>query len=370
MEVFRAYGFDKTLFAATIALLTIGIIMVFSTSAILSTEKFQQPFYFLVGQVAGAGVGLIFILFLLSVRKPFYQNPYFIYTILIGSLVLLSFCFIMPTVANTNRWIQLFGIRFQPSEMAKVSLILFLSFYIDRKKDRLHEFSSLIFPLVIIVLFTLLILMEPDYGTALLLFFICMVLLFLGGVRLRYFFILGAGAAGLFTFFLFQASYRVERIAEFMSPEKDPLGKSFQIIQSQLAIGSGGFLGVSIGESTQKLFFLPCAHTDFIYAILGEEFGLLGTLTILFLFGLVLWRGLKISKRAPNLASQLAAAGLTLALCSQALLNITIVLGLGPPKGVPLPLISFGRSSLICSLIAVGIILNISQRKGNYGNRI
>jgi cell division protein FtsW len=154
-----------------------------------------------------------------------------------------------------------------------------------------------------------------------------------------------------------------------MSPEKDPLGKSFQPIQSKLAVGSGGLLGVSLGESTQKLYFLPNAHTDFIYAILGEEFGLIGTLTILMLYFLFLWRGFAVSTRAPSPAAQLAGTGLTLMVGAQALLNIAIVLGLGPAKGIPLPLISFGRSSLICSLAAIGIILNISQRRGAWQKR-
>jgi cell division protein FtsW len=188
-------------------------------------------------------------------------------------------------------------------------------------------------------------------------------MLYLGGVKPRYLAVLGLGAAGLFAVFLFQASYRLERIAGFMEPDKDPLGNSFQVIQSKLAVGSGGLLGLSLGQSTQKLYFLPCAHTDFIYAILGEEFGLLGTLAILLLFLVLLWRGLAISARAPTLAGQLTAAGLTLGIFVQALLNISIVLGLGPAKGVPLPLVSFGRSSLISNLAAIGIILNISQRK-------
>jgi cell division protein FtsW len=213
-------------------------------------------------------------------------------------------------------------------------------------------------------LVTLLILKEPDYGTALLIFAICGLMLYLGGVKLRYLAALSVAAVVVFAVYLFSASYRVERITSFMSPEKDIQGQGFQPYQSKLAVGSGGLLGVSLGESKQKLYFLPYAHTDFIYAILGEEFGLLGTLTILGLFLALLWRGLVVGSRAPTPAAQLLAVGLTLVICVQALLNITVVLGMGPAKGVPLPLISFGRSSLVCTLAAIGIILNISQRKG------
>lgn len=365
MEIFKPLGFDKTLAFITLFLLAVGFIMVFSSSAILAEQKYHQSLYFLIQQIVGAGAGIVLIAVILSVRKPFYQNPCFVYGLLSFSLFLLALCFVMPSMARVNRWVHLFGIRFQPSELAKISLILFLAYYLERKRDRIHEWRILIFPVFIVVLFTLLILKEPDFGTALLIFFICALMFYLGGVKLRHLGILGVVAAIFFAFILFQASYRIERIAGFMSPEKDPLGRSYQPIQSKLAVGSGGLLGVSLGESTQKLYFLPYAHTDFIYAILGEEFGLLGTLTILSVFFVFLWRGLAISARAPTPTSQLATIGLTLVIGVQALLNISVVLGLGPAKGIPLPLVSFGRSSLICNMAAIGIILNISQRKGN-----
>ncbi len=370
MEIFKPLSFDKALAFITLFLLTVGFIMVFSSSAILAEQKYHQSLYFLIQQIVGAGAGIVLVAVILSIRKPFYQNPYFIYGLLTVSLSFLALCFVMPSMARVNRWVQLFGIRFQPSELAKISLILFLAYYLERKRARLHEWRILIFPVFIVTLFTLLILKEPDFGTALLVFFICALMLYLGGVKLRHLGILGVAAAIFFAFILFQASYRIERITGFMSPEKDPLGRSYQPIQSKLAVGSGGLLGVSLGESTQKLYFLPYAHTDFIYAILGEEFGLLGTLTILSVFFVFLWRGLAISSRAPTPTSQLAAIGLTLMIAVQALLNISVVLGLGPAKGIPLPLVSFGRSSLICNMAAIGIILNISQRKGNERKKI
>lgn len=364
MEIFRPYGFDKILFFSTLILIIIGAIMVFSSSGILASEKYHQPFHFLINQTIGAGIGIAFILLILPLRKPFYQNPYFVYGLLFLSLVLLSLCLFMPAVGNTNRWIYFLGLRFQPSELSKISLILFLSFYLERKKDKLNEFRTLIFPLIILFLFILLIIKEPDYGTALLIFFICSIVLFAGGVKLKHFLLLGIASSALFAFYLLEASYRMNRIFAFFAPTKDPRGAGFQIIQSKLSVGSGGLFGVSIGESTQKLFFLPCAHTDYIYAIIGEEFGLIGTLAVLLIFLIFFWRGLVISLKAPTRLSQLAAVGLTLAIFSQALLNISIVIGLGPPTGVPLPLISFGRSSLICTLFSIGILLHISQRRG------
>jgi cell division protein FtsW len=364
MEIFRPRGFDKVLFVITLSLLVIGFLMVYSSSANLATEKYHQSFHFLIQQFVGAAAGLILSVFIVSARKPFYQNAALVYGLLVFSVLLLAACFVMPSVARVNRWVSLFGVRFQPSELVKVSLILYLAHYLEQKRLRLHEWRVLVQPLGTIGLVTILILKEPDYGTALLVFAICGLMLFIGGVRLRHLAALGLVAGAVFTVYLFSANYRVERITSFISPEKDLLGKGFQPYQSKLAVGSGGLLGVSLGESKQKLYFLPYAHTDFIFAILGEEFGLWGTLTILGLFLGFLWRGLVIASRAPTPAAQLLAVGLTLVVCVQALLNITVVLGMGPAKGVPLPLISFGRSSLVCTLAAVAVILNISQRKG------
>jgi cell division protein FtsW len=369
MEIFKPLGFDKPIAGITVVLLVVGFVMVFSSSAVLAGEKYNQSLYFLIHQLIGAAAGIVLIVIILSIRRPFFQDPYLTYGLLLVSLALLAACFVMPTVARTNRWVVVAGLRFQPSELAKISLVLFLACHLDRKKDRLGDWRNLILPVSIVGFFILLILKEPDYGTAILIFAVCGLMLYLGGVRFRHLAILACGAGVLFIATLFSASYRLERVTGFMSPEKDPLGKSFQPIQSKLAVGSGGLLGVSLGESTQKLYFLPNAHTDFIYAILGEEFGLIGTLTILVLYSLFLWRGFAVSARAPSPAGQLAGTGLTLMIGAQALLNIAIVLGLGPAKGIPLPLISFGRSSLICTLAAIGIILNISQRKGAWQKR-
>lgn len=364
MEIFRPYGFDKPLFFTTLIMIAMGLIMVYSSSAILASEKYENSFHFFINQSIAAGIGIILIFLMMPIKKPFFQNFYFVHGLLIFSFALLVLCLLMPALANTNRWIQFFGLRFQPSELAKISLILFFASYFNRKKEKLNEFQTLIFPLTVLFLFIILIIKEPDYGTALLIFIICSIMLFIGGVKFKHLCYLGTLFLGLFAFYLFQASYRIDRVFTFLSPAKDPQGAGFQSIQSKLAVGSGGLFGVSIGESTQKLFFLPCAHTDYIFAILGEEIGFIGAIFTLLLFFVFFWRGLVISQRAPNFFSQIVAAGLTMSIFAQALLNISIVLGLGPPTGIPLPLISFGRSSLICTLFSIGILLNISQRRG------
>jgi len=362
-EMFRVFGFDRGLLIVTLALLAVGWIWVYSSSSLLAAEKYHFQLHFLLHQVIGSVAGLILIAMLIRVRKPFFQNPYIVYTLLAGTFFLLAVCFVMPPTARVNRWVQFMGIRFQPSELAKISLVLFLAYYLDKKKDSLHEFRTIVFPIGVLAVFVLLVAKEPDFGTAVLIASICAILLFIGGVKARHLAMLSIIGAALFTVYLFQAPYRLERVTSFMSPEKDPLDKGFQVIQSKMAVGAGGLLGVSIGESKQKLSFLPSAHTDFIYAIIGEEFGLLGTLTVLALFLAFLWRGLRIASRAPSFSGQMIAVGLTLVICIQALINISVALGLAPAKGLPLPLISYGRSSLLCNLAAVGILLNISQRK-------
>ena len=276
----------------------------------------------------------------------------------------------MPTVARTNRWVILFGFRFQPSELAKISLILFLAMYIEAKKDKLNEAKTLALPLAVLTVTIVLVLLEPDFGTAVLLFALAATMLFLGGIKVRYFVIAGSLFIALFAFYLFQADYRVERLQGFLSPQKDLLGSGYQVDQSKLAVGSGGLLGAGLGQSTQKLYFLPFAHTDFIFSILGEETGLFGTLFTLSLYLLFLWRGLKIALAAPNPTYRMIAAGVTFAIVVQALMNISIVLGLGPAKGTPLPFLSYGRSSLVVTLAAVGLLLHISQKKGDSGTPV
>ncbi len=370
MEFFKRFGFDKPLFFTTLILVVFGLIMIFSSSAILASEKYDRPFHFFLQQLTGAFIGMCLILMIITTSNPFYENAFFIYGLLFLSLVLLIGCLIMPPVANTNRWIHFFGLRFQPSELAKISLILFLSSYIKKTKEKLSEVKTLVFPVGVLALFISLVIKEPDYGTALVIFVISAIMLFIGGLRLQYFLFLSVISIALFVAYLFQAKYRIDRVIAFLSPANDPLGAGFQASQSKLAIGSGGLLGVSIGESSQKMFFLPCAHTDYIFAIIGEELGLIGTMGVLFLLGVLFWRGLVIAKKAPNLFCRILATGLTMAICSQAFLNISIVLGLGPATGLPLPLFSYGRSSLMCTLFGIGMLLHISQRKtfvGRYG---
>lgn len=363
MEVFKRFAFDKVLLVNTLLLLILGIIMVFSSSAILASEKYRQSFYFLTNQIVAAVFGLILMVIVASIREPFFTMTRLIYLATAVTFLLLVLCLVMPPSANAHRWVQFMGVRFQPSELAKVVLILFLANFCYRKADIINHWKTLLVPVGVVLAFVLVILLEPDYSTAVFIFLISALMLYLGGVKLKYFAPPALVLLVIFIVFLFSADYRVNRLQGFLSPDQDPLGKAFQVRQSRLAVGAGGLLGVSIGSSTQKLYFLPCAHTDFIFAIIGEEVGLLGTLSTVGLFLIFLFRGLKIAGRTLNANYRLVAYGLTLSIIIQALLNISVVLGLGPVTGIPLPFISFGRSALVCNLLAVGLLLNISQRK-------
>jgi cell division protein FtsW len=370
MTAYRRLHADLPLLLATLVLVVIGIVMVFSSSGYVAEETHHQMAYYLVQQVTGAAAGFLLIFLLLAVKKPFYLKPAVIYGLMAASALLLTLCLAMPSVAHTNRWIFFPGFRFQPSELAKLSLILFLAWFCETRKDRLNDWKVLAVPLGVLVVTAFLVLMEPDFGTALILAGMACVMLYIGGVKLKNFLVLGAAFLVLFALFLFSASYRVNRLQGFLAQSKDPLGSYYQVDQSKIAVGAGGLVGVGLGLSTQKLYFLPSAHTDFIYAIIGEETGLWGTVLTLGLFFVILWRGVRIALAAGSPADKMIAAGLTFALITQALLNISIVLGLGPTKGIPLPFVSYGRSSLLCSLAAAGLLLHISQRRRESGLKV
>ena len=369
-RAYRRIGFDIPLFLAVLGLVGIGIVMVFSSSGYMAEEAHHQMAYYLIQQATGAIAGFLLVIGLLSVRKAFYLNPVFIYGLLGLTAFLLMLCLAMPTIAHTNRWVVLPGLRFQPSELAKIGLILFFASYSVARRDKLNEWKTLTLPLGVLVVTVFLVLMEPDFGTAIVLTGTAGLMLYIGGVRIKNFLVLGGSFAVVFALFLFSAPYRMSRIQSFFTQSKDALGAYYQADQSKIAVGAGGLIGVGLGQSTQKLYFLPSAHTDFIYAILGEETGLAGTLVVLALFLVILWRGVRIAMAAADPARRMVAAGLTFVIVAQALMNITIVLGMGPTKGIPLPLVSYGRSSLVCSLAAVGLLLHISQKRGGRGEQV
>jgi len=266
---------------------------------------------------------------------------------------------------NTRRWLHLGPAGLQPSELSKIVLVLFLAYFLEQRAGKVNDVQHTLLPVGLVTGVSMaLVVAEPDFGTALAIAMIVAAMLFAAGVRLRYFASLALGAVPVVYWLVFHATYRHNRVLAFLNPYADPLGKGFQIIQSFIAVGTGGITGVGLMEGRQKLFYLPEPQTDFIFAVVGEELGFIGATVLVAAFGVVLWRGWRASARCTCEFGRLLAMGLTVMVVGQALVNMSVVLGLLPTKGIPLPLISYGGSSLFVTLAAVGILLNISQDEG------
>ena len=354
---------DMWLFGVMIVLLSIGIVMVYSASAIMATDRFHDPYFFLKKQLVWALVGACGLLSVLRVdyrRLERLQWP-----ILIAAGVLLVLVLVPPfahPINGTRRWLRLGPISFQPAELAKLALVVYLAAYLARKREGLVDFRrGVIPPLAIALMFALLVLAQPDLGNCLTLIIVTFGLLFLAGVRVSHLLMVLAPALPLMMLAVWMAPYRLRRITTFLDPWADQRGGGFQIIQSWLALGSGGLFGQGIGESKQKLFYLPESHTDFIFAVVGEELGFVGALCIIALFVVLIWRGLRVGVRAPDAFGAYLALGITVLIATQTLVNLGVVTGSLPTKGLPLPFISFGGSALLMTMLSTGVLLNISQ---------
>lgn len=357
----RKLAFDRILFSIPVVLSLFGIVMIYSASAVLSMERFNSPYHYLGKQITALVLGFGLMLWAMHFDYRRYRNRWLIFGSLLGVAALLLLALLAPS-GPVRRWISLGAFSFQPSELAKPALVLFLAAFLDKRSKEINDLRRTILPCGLVVgSLAFLIYLQPDLGTAAAICLIAGLLFYLAGLRTRY---LAAGAAlGLVAFvvMIFQANYRVQRLLTFLNPSEDPLGSGFQIRQSLLSFGSGGIQGMNLGEGRQKLFFLPEPHTDFIYSVIGEELGLIGTTLVLLTFGLLLWRGSRAALRAPDRFGYLLGMGLTLVLVVQGILNMGMVLGLLPTKGLPLPFISYGGSSLMVGLLSVGVLLNISQ---------
>jgi cell division protein FtsW len=297
-----------------------------------------------------------------------WRNERLIWALLAAVALLLVAVLFAAKVNGTRRWFAVGGFGIQPSELAKLAAVLFSALILERRMHRIDDVAYSVLPIALIVgALVGLILLEPDFGTAVSLLAVIGVMVFAAGLSYRY--LIGAGLVllGGLAVVLVQAPYRVRRIMTFLDPWADPLGDGFQIIQSLIAVGTGGVTGRGLMESKQKLFFLPEPHTDFIYSVIAEELGLIGALVVLACFGVLAWRGLRTSVRAPDPFGAYLALGLTMMIVLQAFVNISVVLGLAPTKGIPLPLVSAGGSSLLINLLAIGVLLNISQHATETG---
>jgi cell division protein FtsW len=353
---------DPILLLVTLLLVTIGTVMIYSSSSILATEKFRDGQFFLKKQIFFLCLGLLIMV--LITKIPYYKLRKLAWPGIAASGILLCALWIPHLgirAGGAVRWLNLGGFSFQVSEMVKIALILFLAHFLTEKANHVREFrQGMLVPLCITGALVGLIFLQPDFGTMIILVFITFLMIYLAGGRLLH---LG-GMIALFIpvalWLLLHKSYRLARLSAFLDPWKDPRHSGFQIIQSLISFGSGGPFGVGIGDGMQKLFYLPEPHTDFILSVIAEESGFIGVGLILFLYIILIVRGFQISMKAPDLFGNLMGAGLTMMLALEAFINIAGVMGLIPLKGLTLPFLSYGGTSLIMSLAAVGILLNIS----------
>ncbi len=360
----RKLKYDKVLFTATLLLVCVSIVMVYSASAVVAMDRFQQPYYFLTKQALWTVLGLAGLALAMRVDYRTYRNEMFVWGLLAFVGLMLAAVLFTAEVNGTRRWFNLGGLGIQPSELAKIAAVLFTAMTLERRLHRIDDLSYSLLPIGIVIGgMTLLIMLEPDFGTSITLLAIVAALIFAAGLHYKYF--VGSVLVALPALYLVlvAAPYRRRRLLAFWDPWADPLGAGFQIIQSEIAVGTGGLFGRGLMAGIQKLYYLPEPHTDFIYAVIGEEVGLLGTSGVLICFCLIAWRGLRISMRAEDTFGSLVALGLTTMIAVQAFINMSMVLGLLPTKGIPLPLVSNGGSSLIVTLVGMGILLNISQHQ-------
>jgi len=341
--------------------------MTYSASSIYAWERYKDGFFFLKRHLSFLVIGIFLTFLVMSVdyrRFKRYAKPLLISSLLLLILVLIPG--IGKEVSGARRWFRLKFISFQPSELANMAIIIYTADFISRKGSVIKQFlRGFLPPVCILGLGVLLILMQPDLGTALAISIVVFIMLFVAGVRLPYLLSMVLASLPMLYILIFSVPYRRTRILAFLNPWLDPKGSGFQIIQSQIALGSGGIFGLGLGHSRQKLFYLPAAHTDFIFSIIGEELGLLGTLGVITLFMIFIQQGLKIIKNTAEQFGYFLALGLVLMISLKAIINIGVSCGLMPTKGLPLPFISYGGSSFIFDMVSVGLLINIA-RTGEY----
>lgn len=359
----KRVGVDKWIFFTTLLLVVVGLAMVFSASAIIAQEHFHTPYALLSRQAVWALAGVLAMVLLMSVDYTRYNTPRFIFSALAVTTVLLVGVFFFRNAQHAHRWIIIGPFSFQPSELAKPVLILFLAWFLSTRLDQMRDWRhTLLRAAIMPVVFMLLVVKQPDLGTALVLAGVTAMMLVLAGMEWKYLALAAAVSLPPLAILLFWVSWRRQRMLVFLHPDSDPQGAGFHINQSLIAVGSGGLTGRGFMEGIQKLFYLPEASTDFIFANIAEELGFVGAVLIVALFCLLAYRGLRTAYRSTDPFARLTAFGITTAILLQAFFNISVVLSLLPTKGIPLPFISSGGTSLFFTLASIGILLNISKK--------
>jgi cell division protein FtsW len=354
---------DRWMFTVTTLLVFVGLVMIFSASAVMAKERFGSAYEFLLKQLVWAVAGLAVMVIAMKIDYKRLQHPAIVFSLLGFTTLFLISVFFLDRAHGTHRWFHLGPVSFQPSELAKPALILFLAWFLENKTATVNDLRDTLLPAIApTVAFLGLIVFQPDLGTAIACAGITACILFVAGIRLRYFGYAFAASILPLYFLIFHVSYRRDRILTFLHPGTDPLGRGFNILQSLIAVSTGGITGQGLMEGKQKLFYLPEPHTDFIFAVTAEELGLVGALAVIILFAIFLWRGTRAALRTQDNFGRFLAVGITSMIVLQAFINISVVLGLMPTKGIPLPLVSYGGSSLFVTLACVGVLLNITKQ--------
>ena len=354
---------DRWLFIVTLVLVFVGLVMVFSASAVIAKERYHSGYFFLFRQLGWAAAGFIAMLVGMKIDYKRLKHPAVVFSLLGVTTLMLISVFFLDRAHNTHRWIHFSGFSFQPSELAKPVLILFLAFFLESRTKCMDDWRNTLLPAVLPTLvFIGLIVFQPDLGTAIACGAVTICILFVAGLEMKYLAYAFVGSLLPLYFLIFHVAYRRDRILAFLDPYSDPQGRGFHIIQSLIAVSTGGLTGVGLMEGKEKLFYLPEPHTDFIFSVLGEELGLVGCLCVVLLFAVFCWRGVCTALRTQDVFGRFLAVGITSMVVVQAFINISVVLGLMPTKGIPLPLISYGGSSLFITLGCVGVLLNVTKQ--------
>jgi cell division protein FtsW len=353
---------DKVLFTATLLLVCISVVMVYSASAVMAMEQKHPPYYYLFKQAAWALLGLMFLPIVMRIDYRSYRQPMVIWTILgVVSAALVAVLF-GRSVNGASRWLLLGPLGVQPSELAKIAVIFCTAALLERRMDRIDEVGYSLLPIGVTVgIIVALILAEPDLGTAVTVLMIAGVMVFAAGLNYTYFVGLILTSIPAAYLVIATSEYRMKRVRAFLDPYSDPLGDGYQMIQSMIAVGTGGVTGRGLMDGLQKLFYLPEPHNDFIFSVIAEELGFIGSTVVVACFCVITWRGLRTAMRAPDRFGTFVALGLTTMIAFQAFFNISVVLGLLPTKGIPLPFVSAGGSSLLINMIGMAVLLNVSQ---------
>jgi cell division protein FtsW len=353
---------DKWLFAATVGLALFGVVMVYSASAVMAQKENGNQFHYVLKQGVWVFVGFIVMLLAMQFNYQQLKNRRIVYALLVIVTIGLICVFGFSATNGAHRWIKLPGFSLQPSEVSKLSLIIFLAYFLEKRAGEEGDFWRTFIPCGIVTgWLAALVVVEPDFGTAMMLALIFTVVIYAAGARVLHLAMAAAPALVVAAGLLIFVPWRLKRLITFLDPWADQQGSGFQVVQSLIAIGSGGTNGLGFAQGKQKMLFLPFAHSDFIFAVVGEELGLVGALAVIAVFGLFLWRGVRTALLAPDRFGMLLSLGIVTSIVAQALFNISVVLSLVPTKGIPLPFISYGGSSLVPTLAAVGILLNVSQ---------